>query len=386
MDSTQERQVYRVLFFLAALGGVGYVVFQVLESFFAALIWAVVLAVVFQRPWRALVGRLPHRRALAAALLTLAVALVVLLPASIFVGVLAAQAAETADDVVAALRHRNITSFSDVVAMPAAAQLVETLDRRLGISAERFERFGSTLVARAKEFLASFSEKMVLGVADALLTFATTLFLLFFFFLDGERISAAALELLPADDEGREELKHSLTSMVGAIFRGSLLLALVQGLCGGVGWWLAGLGSPSLAGASMAILSLLPLGGAAIVWLPGSVWAWYTGHHGAAIFLLVWGTLVISFLADNVLRPLLIRGAEGLSPIVVFLGVFGGLAAFGLLGIFIGPMALVVAVSLVDAMRRRAHGGHYHGVGESQVVPLSSAPRAAAAGATIVRP
>jgi hypothetical protein len=98
---------------------------------------------------------------------------------------------------------------------------------------------------------------------------------------------------------------------------------------------------------------------AAIVWLPGSIWAWYSGHHGAAIFLFLWGALVTSFLADNVLRPLLTRGAEGLSTMVVFLGVFGGLAAFGLLGIFIGPMALVVGVSLIDTMRRRAHVGHY---------------------------
>src|SRR4029453_1365250 len=201
--------------------------------------------------------------------------------------------------------------------------------------------------------------RLVLGLFDAFLTFATTLFLLFFLFLDGERMSAAALALLPADDEGREEVKRSLSSMVGAIFRGSLLIALIQGFSGGISWWLAGLGSPVLAGASVVVLPPLPLGGTALVWLPGSIWAWYSGHHGAAIFLFLWGALVTSFLADNVLRPLLTRGAEGLSTMVVFLGVFGGLAAFGLLGIFIGPMALVVGVSLIDPMRRRAHVGHY---------------------------
>jgi predicted PurR-regulated permease PerM len=145
--------------------------------------------------------------------------------------------------------------------------------------------------------------------------------------------------------------------MVRAIFRGSLLLALIQGAFGGIGWWLAGLGSPVLAGATMAVLSLLPIGGSAIVWLPGSIWLWTTGHHGAGIFLLLWGSLVTSFLCDNVLRPLLIRGAEELSTVVVFLGVFGGLAAFGLLGIFIGPMALATFASLLGALRRRAHGG-----------------------------
>ncbi len=359
MDSSQERQVYRFLFFIAAILAVGYLVFRVLQPFFAALAWAVVLAIVFHRPWQALDRRMPRRRALAAGLLTLAIAIVVLLPASLFVGVLTAQAVETADDVVVGLRSRHIATFSDLVASPAAAPLLEALDQRLGVSSDRFQQFASTFVERVTGFLGSLSGLLVLSLFDAVLTFAATLFLLFFFFFDGDRISAGALDLLPADEEGRQEVKRSLGTMVRAIFRGSLLLALVQGLSGGLSWWLAGLGSPVLAGASMAVLSLLPLGGSAIVWLPGSIWAWYSGHPGAAAFLFLWGALVTSFLADNVLRPLLIRGAEGLSALVVFLGVFGGLATFGLLGVFIGPMALVVGLTLLDAMRRRASAGHY---------------------------
>jgi predicted PurR-regulated permease PerM len=104
----------------------------------------------------------------------------------------------------------------------------------------------------------------------------------------------------------------------------------------------------------MAILSLLPVGGTAIVWLPGAIYLWVAGRHGSAIFLLAWGVVVASFLADNVLRPLLIRGTEELSTLVVFLGVFGGLAAFGLLGIFIGPVALVLATTLIQVMRQAA--------------------------------
>ncbi len=362
MNSTQERQVYRLLFFLTALFGVGYLIARVLAPFFGALIWAVVLAVVFQRPWRELVRRMPRRRGFAAALLTLAIAVVVVLPAWLFAGVLATQAVETADRVFEGLRNRNIASVSDLIATPAALPLLEALDQRLGISPERLEQLASSVVARASAFLAALGGRLVLGFFDALVTFAMTLFLLFFFFLDGERLSAAALELVPVDEEGRQEMKSSLGTMVGAIFRGSMLLALVQGLSGGVSWWLAGLGSPVLAGASMAVLSLLPLGGTAIVWLPGSLWAWYTGHHAAAIFLFLWGAVVTSFLLDNVLRPLLIRGSDGLSPLIVFLGVFGGLAAFGLRGLFIGPMALAVGVTLVDAMRRRAHEGHYKGL------------------------
>lgn len=354
----RERQVYRIFFFLAALFGIGSLVFQVLKPFFAAFAWAVVLAVVFARPWRALARRMPHRRRLAAALLTLAIALVVLLPAALFAGVLATQAVDAANQVVAALHSRNITSFSDVIALPAAARLLDALKTRLGIAPADFQEAAGGFVTRASTFIAAASGRLVLSLFDALLTFAATLFLLFFFFHDGETLSAAALDLLPTDAAGRQEVRHSLGKMVGAIFRGSLLLSLIQGAFGGIGWWIAGLGSPVLAGAAMAVLSMVPIGGSAIVWLPGSLWAWTTGHHGAAIFLFLWGTVVTSFLADNVLRPLLIRGVEELSTMVVFLGVFGGLAAFGLLGIFIGPMALAVFASLLGTLRRRAHAGN----------------------------
>src|SRR6185312_2762744 len=357
MESTtaaRERQVYRILFFLAALFGVCYLVFEVLKPFFAALAWAVVLAVVFAAPWQALARRMPKRRGLAAGLLTVAIGLVVLLPAGLFVGVLTAQAVKAAGQLVAVLHSRNISSFSDVVAMPEAARLLDAAKTRLGIEPADFQKFAADSVTRASAFVAAASGSLVLGFFDALLTFFTTLFLLFFFFHAGEELSAAVLGLLPTGAAGRQEVRHSLSKMVRAIFRGSLLLALIQGTFGGIGWWLAGLGSPVLAGATMAVLSLLPIGGSAIVWLPGGVWLWTTGHHGAAIFLLVWGTVVTSFLCDNVLRPLLIRGAEELSTVVVFLGVFGGLATFGLLGIFIGPMALATFASLLGVLRRRA--------------------------------
>lgn len=104
----------------------------------------------------------------------------------------------------------------------------------------------------------------------------------------------------------------------------------------------------------MAVLSLLPVGGTAIAWLPGAIYLFSTGRPGSGVFLFAWGLGVTSILADNVLRPMLIRGAEELSTLVVFLGVFGGLAAFGLLGIFIGPVALALASTLLGTMRREA--------------------------------
>ncbi|HVN76281.1 MAG TPA: AI-2E family transporter [Thermoanaerobaculaceae bacterium] len=354
MDRPDQSRAYTVIFFLIATLGVGFLCYRVLTPFLAAIAWAVILAVAFQTPWSALERKMPRHRGLAAALFTLALALIVLLPAVVFIAVLASQAIDAANLVAAKLSGLHLRSFSDFVALPGVAQALDGLQSRLGIAPEDFQKIATSFVAKASATAAGVSGKLILSLFDAVLTFFLVIFLLFFFLKDGREMAASVFDLLPTDAEGRSQLARSLQSMLAAIFRGSLLCALAQGTTGAVGWWIAGLPSPALAGAVMAILSLLPVGGTAIAWLPGSVYLWSTSHPGPALFLFVWGLTVTSILADNVLRPMLIRGAEELSTLVVFLGVFGGLAAFGLLGIFIGPVALALAITLVATMRRAA--------------------------------
>lgn len=350
----RNREIYTVLFFAASTALVGWLCFQVLKPFFSAAAWTIVLAVVFWTPWQAVERRMPTRRGLAAFLVTSAIALLVLLPAGGFVGLLAAQASQTAGDVTQLLKDRHISSFSDLVQLPIVAAALDRVQSMLHIGPDEFQEKTRELLTAASATLAGLSGQLVLGVFDVLLTFFTTLFLLFFAFRDGERFAGALLELLPTDEQRRHALSASLRGMLGSIFRGSLLCALIQGLIGGIGWAIVGLPSPSLAGAAMAVLSLLPVGGTALVWVPGSLWLWSQDRPGAALVLFLWGAILASFLADNVLKPLLIRGSEELNTLIVFLGVFGGLTAFGLLGIFIGPIALALAVSLLGVLRRQA--------------------------------
>ncbi|MDD5564035.1 MAG: AI-2E family transporter [Thermoanaerobaculaceae bacterium] len=354
MDRAGGFRLYTVIFFLFAAVGIGYLCVRVLTPFLAAIAWAIILAVAFQTPWTYLERRMPERRTLAAALLTLAIAVLVLLPAGLFAGILASQTIDVANRVSGKLSDLHVTSFSDVVALPKVADALDGIRSRVGISKPDFEKLAAGFVAKASTAAAKVSGKLVLGVFDAVLTFVLVIFLLFFLFRDGRTMAAAAFDMLPTDPGGRRRLSGSLQAMLAAIFRGSLLCAVVQGASGALGWWIAGLPSPALAGAAMGVLSLLPVGGTAIAWLPGAIYLWSAGRVGSAVFLFVWGLVVTSFLADNVLRPLLISGSEELSTLVVFLGVFGGIAAFGLLGIFIGPVALALAVTLVGVIRQAA--------------------------------
>ncbi len=354
MDRAGGSRSYIVIFLVLAALGIGYLCVRVLTPFLGAIAWAIILAVAFQGPWTYLERRMPNRRGLAAVLMTLAIGLLVLLPAGLFAGVLASQTIDVANRVSHKLSDLHVTSFSDVVALPRVADALDGIRNRAGISKPDFERLAAGFVAKASAAAARVSGRLVLGVFDAVLTFVLVIFLLFFLFKDGRTMAAAAFDMLPTDPEGRRQLSGSLQAMLAAIFRGSLLCAVVQGASGALGWWIAGLPSPALAGAAMGVLSLLPVGGTAIAWLPGAIYLWSAGRVGSAVFLFAWGLVVTSFLADNVLRPILIRGSEELSTLVVFLGVFGGIAAFGLLGIFIGPVALALAVTLVGVIRQAA--------------------------------
>jgi len=354
MEEVNHTRIYAVIFFLLAVLGIGFVCYRVLSPFLAAIAWAIVLAVAFQKPWSFLERRMPKRRSLAAALLTLAVAVGVLVPAGLLVGMLVNQTIAVATKVTTSLSAEDVRSFSDFVALPKVARVLDDARIWAGISPEDFQKLAAGALTGVSAVAAALSGKLVLGVFDAMLTILLVMFLLFFLFRDGERMAAAAIGLLPTDAVGRSRMSRSLQSMLASIFRGSLLCAAAQGLLGAIGWWIAGLPSPVLAGVVMAIVSLLPLGGTALVWLPGVVWAWSAGHHTSAIFLFLWGLLVTVLLVDVFLRPMLVRGADELTTLIVFLGVFGGLAAFGLLGIFIGPVALAIAVALLEVMRSQA--------------------------------
>lgn len=349
--SADNARLYALAAFALAALAMGFLSFRILKPFLGSVAWAIILAVTFRRPWLALEGRLPRHRSLAAGIMVLAIVVVVLLPFGAFAGAVAAQAADAGAAIAAELKQENIRSFSDFIKAPAIAEMLEAVQARAGVSPEDFQKVASSIVAKASALAAKLGGVLVVSAFDGVLTFLNAVFILFFLFRDGREMASGVLGLIPMAGEAREGLAASLRAMVEGIFRGSLLCALVQGATGAIGWWIAGLPSPALAGTAMGIFSLLPIGGTALVWLPGCAWAWVDGRHGAAVFLLIWGAVVVSFVADNLLRPILLSGTQQMSTLTVFLGVFGGIAAFGLLGIFIGPIVLAMTVWLVGVMR-----------------------------------
>jgi predicted PurR-regulated permease PerM len=194
---------------------------------------------------------------------------------------------------------------------------------------------------------------VLLGIANGVLMFMLALFVAFFFYLYGEPL-AQWLRLLLQRVAG--ERADRLIDVTGATVRGVVYgilgTAVVQGILTAFGLWLTGVPRPVLLGAVAGFLSVLPIG-APLVWIPAALWLMTSGHLGAGLFLGIYGVVAVSG-ADSVIRPWFISRGAQLPFLLTVLGVLGGVLAFGLLGIFLGPVLLGIGYTLVTEWTRTA--------------------------------
>ena len=233
----------------------------------------------------------------------------------------------------------------DLSQVPMLARPLDWIGDHTGISLQQIETW---LVAGARnvlEALVSSSGAVVLGAVGTIVSFLLMLFVLFFVLRDGPALADKVVGMLPIESRRRARLWQHLQDVTRAVFMGIGLTALAQGFLVGIGFWIAHLPSPLVFGVIAALFALIPIVGTSIVWGLGALYLATQGAFGHAIFLAVWGVLVVGT-ADNVLRPLLISGRADVPTLAVFIGVVGGLSAFGFIGLFLGPIVLGLLIAL----------------------------------------
>src|SRR5215210_6004192 len=167
----------------------------------------------------------------------------------------------------------------------------------------------------------------------------------------GGAARAAAYEMMPLSDDKAREIIDRTGEVIGASVYGVLVIAVIQGVLGGLAFWVLGLPSPLLWGVVMIFLSMIPMLGAFIVWVPAAIYLGLTGHWGKALALALWGALVIGSV-DNFLRPKLVGERTRLHELLIFFSVLGGLQVFGILGIVLGPVIVAITIALLDVLRQ----------------------------------
>ena len=236
----------------------------------------------------------------------------------------------------------------DLASVPVIGPVVRLAQETLPISAEQVQGWVTQSAHAALQTAASLSGDLVLGVAGTVVEFVLTLFILFFLLLDGRVIIRHVAHLIPMHGERRNTLINNLVAVMKAVVYGTAMTALIQGVLIGIGFAIIGLPSPVVFGALAAAAAFIPAVGTATVLVPAILYLLVMGRWGAAIFLLVWAGLLA--LGEQLIRPMLTSRHAEVSALAVFVGVIGGVSAFGFMGFVIGPVLISLVVEIVRSV------------------------------------
>jgi predicted PurR-regulated permease PerM len=321
------------------------------RPFFGALTWAGVLALL-THPIHRWIGAHVTRRNLAAGLALAVVTLAIVIP----VVVVGAAVIREANKGARMLSTGELRARWDGLkrANPRLSPVLDRIEGELGIGATTSA--GATADGTAAEGGPDGRRGVLFKTVRAGTEFLVTLLALFFFFRDSEAAKDAVRDLLPMTRRRADRVLRRVADTVWATAYGTLVVAGIQGLLGGLMFWWLGLPAPVLWGVAMGLLALVPVLGAFVVWVPAAVFLALEGSWGKALLLAAWGAIVIG-LVDNLLYPALVGGRLRLHTLVVFIAMVGGLSAFGAAGLFLGPALVTFALELRRVWRVRGPGG-----------------------------
>ncbi|HJQ93552.1 MAG TPA: AI-2E family transporter, partial [Candidatus Thermoplasmatota archaeon] len=195
--------------------------------------------------------------------------------------------------------------------------------------------------------LTEFGTDLLEAVPEFFIGIAIILFVVYYALSDGDRFVAYLRRAAPIPGRQVDFLLSEARVGLRAVFFGQILMSVLQGVLCGIGWWISGLPSPVLWGAVMAIVALLPVVGTPMVWVPGGLYLLVQGETVAGVFLLLWGIVVVLVILDTFLRPKIIGYGTDIHPILVLIGVLGGVAAFGFIGLFLGPLIVGILIAVL---------------------------------------
>jgi predicted PurR-regulated permease PerM len=321
-----------------------YLCWTMLRPFLSVLVWSALLAILYYPAYRFVLRQVKRPWAAATLSLLLVIATVMLPVAFVTTAVVRefTSFASWAQDALLQLRTDPATAARFAEWKKAAAHYIDA-DALLDP-----EKITPVLQALSQALLAR-SAGFVGGLVGMLTSAVFGLFTLFYFFRDGDQIGAALPGILPLRRRQAVAIIERTRTTITASVYGVLVIALIQGTLGGIMFAILGLPSPVLWGVVMVIMATIPMAGAAVVWAPAAAILFLAGHPTKAAILFVFGALVIGTI-DNFLRPKLVAERSNLHPLFIFFSVLGGLSAFGLIGLLIGPVVLAITMGLIEAL------------------------------------
>ncbi len=323
-----------------------YLCWLMLRPFIGVLEWAIVLVIVFQ-PAHKLICRRIKRPSLSALISCLLVVLVVVLPLALLATAVVQELAKVVPNLP--------SQFSQVSNQQPAVvtKISEWIQNQFGINTAGFQEYVVEQLRHQSEQLLGAFFGLMRNVVGGIVKAFFVVFTMYYLFRDGDKIVAKLPAVLPLSREQSESIITRTQAVVSASVYGVVTIAALQGLLGGLAFWILGIPSPILWAVLMTFVCMIPLLGSFLVWLPLSIYLMLNGHWTKAILLIIWGAVIVSTI-DNFLRPKLVGNQTRLHELFIFFSVLGGISVFGLLGIVLGPVVLAITLGLLQTFRRSA--------------------------------
>ncbi len=352
---TRDKQRLFQWFFFGVFAFLIYQLLLILSLFSDIIIWAASLSLVFLPAHHFLLRLMPSRRNTPAALTTLGVLLLVLLPILLIGWIVIVQSAQLYPTVLIWITAFRTEGMGNVVGMMPEFMQDYWLRANTYIAQSPMlaqfdvEEFMLSNINETSRMIANFGAAtagtILLGFVNVLLI----LVLMFFCFRDGARFMQWLLALIPMPYKDAETVVLRVYQTVTAVIRGAFLTALVQGAIAMVGYLIAGVPLAMFFGVLTGFSAMIPLVGAALVWLPIGIFV-LTQDPSWGIFILVWGFFLVS-LIDNFLKPILIGSQARMPILLIFCGIIGGANVYGITGLIVGPILIAVLLAFISIYR-----------------------------------
>jgi predicted PurR-regulated permease PerM len=239
-----------------------------------------------------------------------------------------------------------VDQLSDAYITLQAEAIYPVLDRLTVLTGVDFSELFNTSISQINRQIVGMAPNILGSVTEVILGLFIMFFVMFYGFREGRAFLSHVKDILPLDPALNDSLFNELRTMTQAVLYGQVITAIIQGMLGGIGLFVFGVPNWLFWGAMMTITALIPLLGTPLIWVPAAVGLILNGDTGRGVGLLIYGaTLVMNI--DNFIRPRLVSGKTRVHPVLILIGVFGGLRILGPIGMLVGPLILALLVALI---------------------------------------
>lgn len=349
-----KREQILVVLFLLFTGACFYLFYKMAVGFLIPICWAGIFVITFYPLYQKFLKKIKYK-GLTSALLCLIIIVLIIGPFAYAFAVLVNEAAMSVAKINAMHESGQLDEFLSFN-VPWINTLKQIMSEYFDVSQFDLNNLIKQLADNVSGFLFSQTGWLISNGTRLVFYFGLMIFTMYYFFKDGEALVKKIKSLVPLSREQVNKIFKQLRDVIYATMYGGVVVALLQGILGGILFVIFGIPSPVFWGAVMALLSIIPFVGAFLIYIPAGLILMFNGSYVSGILVIVLGTVVVSQI-DNVLRPLLVAGKTEMHPLLLFFSMLGGIAMFGLLGVVLGPLIAAIFVALLKILELRLHEG-----------------------------